>query len=130
MWTQLYGLYVLEADDAHGHGRGLVVQHDGIRGANVLAVAAFAATVIDPGAHPAVGCRGIPGGGPSWMANRRQLAGKKAWSTPVDGGGLALSALSLGPGRVSGVSRSARGQVAQPAQSGADEDCRRAEVGG
>jgi hypothetical protein len=80
MWARLYGFSVLEADDAHGHSQGLVVQHDRIRWADVLAVAAFAAPQIDPDDHPGAACRDIAGGCPACRARQALARLRTAWS--------------------------------------------------
>lgn len=80
MWARLYGSRVLEADDAHGHIEGLVVQHDQIRWADVLAVAAFAAPRIDADEHPGPACRTIAGGCPACRALRALARLRTAWS--------------------------------------------------
>lgn len=80
MWARLFGLRVLEADDAHGHIEGLVVQHDQIRWADILAVAAFAAPRIDADEHPGPACRDITGGCPACRALRALSRLRIAWS--------------------------------------------------
>lgn len=80
MWARLYGLRVLDADDSHGHGQGLVVQHDQVRWADVLAVAAFTAPRIDPADHPQPACRDIPGGCSDCRALRALARLRIAWA--------------------------------------------------
>jgi hypothetical protein len=56
MWAELFGVRVLRADDVHGREHGLLVQHDEVRWADVLAVAVFATPAIEALGHPRPGC--------------------------------------------------------------------------
>ena len=56
MWAELFGVRVLRADDAHGRGQGLVVQHDEILWADLLELALFATPAVETLGHPQPTC--------------------------------------------------------------------------
>lgn len=63
VWAELFGVRVLRADDAHGHGHGMVTQHDEIRWVDLLELAVFAAPACQALQHPRPTCvRAVSGG--------------------------------------------------------------------